>query len=199
MHLLALEDIVGYNLCKCTSCALTSAGIAIAWQIDQIPAVVDGKVISEVKATYNDEEKTFPVFVVGNAVSIVNTIDFTDVEGLKYVELTAVYGYEGAENYGFNYAGRYFGTDATDGDFLAVLYEATIPVDATEVGIVITMVNGVELAEAEELKAIGVLGSTTPKFAIALVDEGIESFKCAPYYKDASGNTVTGVAKYINK
>ena len=44
-HLLAFEDVVGDDFREGSTLALRGAGIAIAGQIDQIPTVVDAKVV----------------------------------------------------------------------------------------------------------------------------------------------------------
>ena len=85
-----------------------------------------------------------------------------------------------------------------EGTMISVLYDAVVPVDATEVGIEVSVVNGTKLAEAEKLAAAGVLGSATPKFAIALVEEGLTSFGYTPYYIDAEGTAHYGVYKVVN-
>ena len=49
MHLLALQDIVGYNLRELTALGLRHLGIAITWQVDQVPAVIYEEVVYELR------------------------------------------------------------------------------------------------------------------------------------------------------
>ena len=47
MELLALEHIVGDDLRELSACGLRYAGVAIAWQVDKIPAIVYEEVVYE--------------------------------------------------------------------------------------------------------------------------------------------------------
>ncbi len=156
----------------------------------------EGNAISSLKATYNNVTETVKVFVVDGKVAIVNPFDFSGVTGIIGVDLTdAVYGYEYAtENFGFNYVNVHCEADYTEedvtGNLIAVLYTATVPADASEIGIEITKENGEALDEPKKLEALGVLGSTEPKFAIGMVMEGLTSIEYAPYYIEADNTTV---------
>ena len=156
----------------------------------------EGNAISSLKATYNNVTETVKVFVVDGKVAIVNPFDFSGVTGIIGVDLTdAVYGYEYAtENFGFNYVNVHceagYVHDDVTGNLIAVLYTATVPADASEIGIEITKENGVALDEPKKLEALGVLGSTEPKFAIGMVMEGLTSIEYAPYYIEADNTTV---------
>ena len=47
MHLLALEDIVGYNLRELAALGLRHLGVAVAREVDQVPTIVYEEVVYE--------------------------------------------------------------------------------------------------------------------------------------------------------
>lgn len=169
-----------------------------------VSAVNEGKAISSIKATYGEDTQEVKVFVVGGKIAIVNPFDFSTAEGIIGVDLSdAVYGYEYAEGgYGFDYVGVYCEAGYTEGDvegnLIAVLYKATLPADAKEVGIEIRGENGEALADVEQLEALGVLGSAEPKFAVGMVKDGLNSIEYAPYYISADDEIHYGSLKTAN-
>ena len=50
-HLLALEDVCLDDLRELVLCLLTTLGVAISWEVHQVPRIVDDKVIDEHRLT----------------------------------------------------------------------------------------------------------------------------------------------------